>query len=195
MKQNRFLLENSAEIFGCGSFNLWGCSPHAPGNMGCCIPNCASRRRKKAIEKKIFCSAFSQKICASFMSEGQNLKLNALCLRGGMGRRKPPYTTTLCECAQVLREAHDGSGPATAGAWRRHQPPHESTLALFSKIISPRSYARKGITWDATSTVAGGVGRAAPQSKSPRILHIRGRAVNEMRYENSIKKRKMQSLS
>ena len=28
-------------------------------------------------------------------------------------------------------------------------------------------YARKGITWDATSHVAGGVGRAAPQIKSP----------------------------
>ena len=74
--------------------------------------------------------------------------------------------------------------------------PHiQKSLRYFLKIISTRSYARKGITWDATSTVAGGVGRAAPQSKSPRILHIRGRAVNEMRYENSIKKRKMQSLS
>ena len=33
---------------------------------------------------------------------------------------------------------------------------------------SPRSlYARKGIAWDATSHVAGGVGRAAPQTKAP----------------------------
>ena len=33
---------------------------------------------------------------------------------------------------------------------------------------SPRSlYARKGIAWDATSHVAGGVGRAAPQNKTP----------------------------
>ena len=56
---------------------------------------------------------------------------------------------------------------------------------------NPRSlYARKGITWDATSTVARGVRRVTLQNKSPRILHIRGRAVNEMRYENSIKKEK-----
>ena len=30
MKQNRFLLENSAEIFGCEGFGLWGCSPFRP---------------------------------------------------------------------------------------------------------------------------------------------------------------------
>ena len=59
--------------------------------------------------------------------------LNALRLRGGMGATQPPYPTTLYECAQVLREAHDGSGPATAGVWGRHQPPHESILAPFSK--------------------------------------------------------------
>ncbi len=69
--------------------------------------------------------------------------------------------------APALRGAHNGSGPATARAWGRHQPPHESILTLFSKIISTRSYARKGIIWDATSHVAGGVGRAAPQNKSP----------------------------
>ena len=68
----------------------------------------------------------------------------------------------------ALREAHSGSGPATAGAWGRHQPPHESTLTLLSKIISTRSYARKGIIWDATSYVAEGVGRAAPQNKFPK---------------------------
>ena len=35
--------------------------------------------------------------------------------------------------ALALREAHNGSGPATAGAWGRHQPPHESILTLLSK--------------------------------------------------------------
>ena len=34
---------------------------------------------------------------------------------------------------------------------------------LFTNVRS--LYARKGITWDATSYVAGGVGRAAPQNK------------------------------
>ena len=46
--------------------------------------------------------------------------------------------------------------------------PHMKTfLRCFLKIISTRSYARKGITWDATSYVAGGVGRASPQNKTP----------------------------
>ena len=39
MKQSRLRLENDAEVFECGGFILWGCSPHAPGNMGCCIPS------------------------------------------------------------------------------------------------------------------------------------------------------------
>ena len=37
--------------------------------------------------------------------------------------------------ASALREAHDGSGPATAGVWGWHQPPHKSILTLLSKII------------------------------------------------------------
>ena len=35
--------------------------------------------------------------------------------------------------ASALREAHDGSGSATAGAWGRHQPPYSKISALFSK--------------------------------------------------------------
>ena len=47
-----------------------------------------------------------------------------------------------------------------------NQNPHiQKSLRYFLKIFSTRSYARKGITWDATSHVAGGVGRAAPQNK------------------------------
>ena len=46
MKQSRLLLENGAEVFGCGGFGLWGCSPHAPGNIGCCIPHGALLSRK-----------------------------------------------------------------------------------------------------------------------------------------------------
>ena len=46
MKQSRFLLENGVKIFGCGGFGLWGCSPHAPGNMGCCILKDALLSRK-----------------------------------------------------------------------------------------------------------------------------------------------------
>ena len=39
MKQSRLRLENDARMLSCGGFDLWGCSPHAPGNMGCCIPS------------------------------------------------------------------------------------------------------------------------------------------------------------
>ena len=46
MKQPRFLLENGVKIFECGGFGLWGCSPHAPGNIGCCIPKDALLSRK-----------------------------------------------------------------------------------------------------------------------------------------------------
>ena len=35
--------------------------------------------------------------------------------------------------ASALRGAHRGSGPATAGVWGRHQPPHPKTSAPFSK--------------------------------------------------------------
>ena len=39
MKQSRLRLENDARMLSYGVFALWGCSPHAPGNMGCCIPS------------------------------------------------------------------------------------------------------------------------------------------------------------
>ena len=39
----------------------------------------------------------------------------------------------------------------------------QAVFQLFLHLF----YARKGITWDATSHVAGGVGRAAPQNKAP----------------------------
>ena len=38
--------------------------------------------------------------------------------------------------ALALREAHNGSGPATAGAWGRHQPPHpKKPLHRFLNVI------------------------------------------------------------
>ena len=52
MKQSRLRLENDAEVFECGGFILWGCSPHAPGNMGCCIPSDALPGIKK-VQKKL----------------------------------------------------------------------------------------------------------------------------------------------
>ena len=57
--------------------------------------------------------------------------------------------------ASALREAHDGSGPATAGVWGRHQPPHSKIFTPSSKknrlcFIKNlrRFYAREGILWD-----------------------------------------------
>ena len=40
-----------------------------------------------------------------------------------------------------------------------------NVIGSVSKNHLHRVYARKGILWDATSHVAGGVGRAAPQNK------------------------------
>ena len=93
MKQSRLRLENDARILSYGVFALWGCSPHALGNMGCCIPNCTLRRRKKATKRKYFAPPFHKKICASFMPEGQNLGLNALRLREGMGAAQAPISS------------------------------------------------------------------------------------------------------
>ena len=39
----------------------------------------------------------------------------------------------LFKIASALRGAHRGSGPATAGVWGRHQPPHPNTSAPISK--------------------------------------------------------------
>ena len=39
----------------------------------------------------------------------------------------------LFKIVSALRGAHNGSGPATAGAWGRHQPPYPKISALFSK--------------------------------------------------------------
>ena len=51
----------------------------------------------------------------------------------------------LFKIVSALREAHSGSGPATAGAWGRHQPLHESILTLLSKnhirwILCPQGH-------------------------------------------------------
>ena len=136
-------------------------------NAGRLIPNEALRRRNAVC---LFCGAARPTPPATWDVASQIAPCGA-----GKSNRKRKRNNAFSSVmpvflfiiASALREAHDGSGPATAGAWGRHQPPHESTLTLLSKIISTRSYARKGITWDATSHVARGVRRAAPQTKSP----------------------------
>ena len=115
-----------------GVFALWGCSPHAPGNMGCCIPNCASRRRKKATKRKYFAPPF-QKNMRKFYAR-----------RAEFGIKRPAFTW-----------GHGGGAS-----------PHIRTTPL----ANPRSLsAQKSTLWDATSYVAGGVGRAVPQTKAPHI--------------------------
>ena len=40
VKKQRGMFGKLAQRFlDVGGFVLWGCSPHAPGNMGCCIPS------------------------------------------------------------------------------------------------------------------------------------------------------------
>ena len=77
----------------------------------------------------------------------------------------PHIRRRCCECAQVLRGAHGGSGPATAGVWGRHQPPHSKTSALFSKIISAGFMPARASHGMQHPMLPGGVGRAAPQNK------------------------------
>ena len=75
--------------------------------------------------------------CAGFMPAGHSLGCNILCCRG-RGVSSPTNQNTSMK----------------------------AFLYRFLKIIFAGFYARKGILWDATFYVAGGVGRAAPQTKA-----------------------------
>ena len=67
-------------------------------------------------------------------------------------------------CFFLRREAQFGiKRPAFTWGHGGDASPH--IRRIFANMRS--LYARKGITWDATSHVAGGVGRAAPQNKTP----------------------------
>ena len=167
-----------------------------PRQHGMLHPKLRLTAQKKSNEKKIFCSVFSQKICASFMPERASFGIKRPAFTRGHGGGASPHirrpsTNVRKSCAERTM----GVALPLPGCGGGISPHIQKSLRYFLKIISTRSYARKSILWDTTSTVARGVRRATLQNKSPRILRIRGRAVNEMRYENSIKKRKMQSLS
>ena len=49
---------------------MWGCSPHTPGNIGCCIPNCASRRINKQRKGSVLLRLFI-KMCVSPVRNAQ----------------------------------------------------------------------------------------------------------------------------
>ena len=132
MKQSRFLLENSAEIFGCGGFDLWGCSPHARGNMGCCIPNCASRRRKKATKRKYFAPSSHKKYAQVLCPKGHHLELNALRLRGGMGAAQAPISDApLRMCVSLARSAQWEWPCHCRGVGAASAPTSKNLYAIF----------------------------------------------------------------
>ena len=90
--------------------------------------------QEKSNEKKIFCSAFSQKICASFMPEGQNLELNALCLRGGMGAAQAPIyndSSRMCEAFMPARASLGMQHPMLPGAWG--EQPHKINTRISTR--------------------------------------------------------------
>ena len=84
--------------------------------------------------------------------------------------------------ASALREAHDGSGPATAGAWGRHQPPHPKTSASFSKRNRLCFIKQFPLDFMPARASLGmqhpmlpwGVGRAAPQNKHTHLYARKG---------------------
>ena len=99
IKSAEMILENSAEVFGCGGFVLWGYSPHAPGNMGCCIPNCALRRRKKAIKKKTQQRIFKRNACFPFhncIGIARSAQWEWPCHCRGVGAASAPTSKNLC---------------------------------------------------------------------------------------------------
>ena len=105
-------------------------------NAGRLIPNEALRRRNAVC---LFCGAARPTPPATWDVASQIAPCGA-----GKSNRKRKRNNAFSSVmpvflfiiASALREAHDGSGPTTAGAWGRHQPPHESIRRLLSKIIS-----------------------------------------------------------
>ena len=71
MKQSRFLLENSAEIFECGGFCFVGLLAPRPRQHGMLHPKLRLAAQEKSNEKKIFCSAFSKKYAQVLCPKGR----------------------------------------------------------------------------------------------------------------------------
>ena len=100
----RLIPNNALACVEMRVFILWGCSPHAPRQHGMLHPKLRLTAQEKSNRKRKRSNAFSS--------------------------ATPVF---LFKIASALREAHNGSGPATAGVWGRHQPPHPKISALFSK--------------------------------------------------------------
>ena len=106
-------------------------APH-PRQHGMLHPKLRLTAQEKSNEKKIFCSAFSQKICASFMPEGQNLELNALRLRGGMGATQAPiYNDPLRMCVSLARSAQWEWPCHCRGVGAASAPTSKNLYAIF----------------------------------------------------------------
>ena len=157
--------------------------PTPPGNMGCCIPNDALLGIKASHIRKDS-SYMGARVAPMPPRKRRAFNHKRYPHGAGKSNKKRKHSNAFSSATPVflfkivsaLREAHSGSGPATAGAWGRHQPPHRKNLCAGSPNF-PSSfsaffalfYARKGITWDTTSTVAGGERASSPTNQNPHI--------------------------
>ena len=109
---------------------------------------------------------FSKIICASFMPERASFGIKRPVFTRGHGDGASPhirrrFTNVRKSCAKRTMGVALPL-PGRGGGISLHM---KAFVCYFLKSLH-KVYARKGITWDATSHVAGGVGRAAPQTKA-----------------------------
>ena len=115
---------------------MWGCSPHAPGNMGCCIPSDALAGIEK-VQKTL-------KNCLE-----------------SLGNRRRDFCDVGANAAPTPRQWQSHSHCALR-AMPMQLRKGKQALRLKMRCCFFFFYCfflrRKGITWDATSHVAEGVG-------------------------------------
>ena len=91
----------------------------------------------KSNEKKIFCSAFSQKICASFMPERASFGIKRPVFTRGMGAtRAPIYNDPLRMCVSLARSAQWEWPCHCRGVGAASAPTSKNLCASFPNISS-----------------------------------------------------------
>ena len=165
--------------------------PHTPAVAGP-LPVCASRdtdaflKRKRGVTLE---NALLRFLFYCFFPTPQDAIWDATSyVAGGVGRAVPqtkaPTPKNLCAnfpnipryffsifCTFFMpeRASFGIKRPAFTRGYGGGASPHIRTEPL----ANPRSlYAQKSTMWDATSHVAGGVGRAAPQTKAPTFKNL-----------------------
>ena len=113
---------------------MWGCSPHAPGNSGCCIPNCASRRRKKAKKRKYFAPPFHKKY-AQFYARRASFGIKRPAFTRGHGGGVSPHiqlhTSQICVTFMLERASCKMQHPCCRAG--RAEKPHRKKGCFFKR--------------------------------------------------------------